>query len=53
MLVRHDAIEPHRIGQGVLFMVLVVQDMGLVGVEIGVGKIQTPRGVLSRSASVT
>ena len=43
VLVGHDAVEPHLVGQGVLVVVLVVQDVGLVRVEERVGKSQPSR----------
>ena len=46
MFVRHDAVEAHCIGEGILLMVLVVEDMGLLGIEMGVGKTETARIVL-------
>ncbi len=46
VLVAHDAVEAHFISQGVLLMVLIVQNMGLLGIKIGVGEAETPRRVL-------
>jgi hypothetical protein len=46
MLVGHDAIEAHRIGEGILLMVLVVQHVGLLRIKMGVGKAETSRIVL-------
>ena len=46
MLVAHNAVEAHLIGQGVLLVVLVVEDAGLVGVKIGVGETQAAGVVL-------
>ena len=43
VLVGHDAVETHLVGQGVLLVVLVIEDAGLVGVEIGVGEPQAAR----------
>ncbi len=42
MLVGHDAVDSLFVSQHVLFVVLVVQGVGLLRVEIGVGKIQPP-----------
>src|SRR6266566_3951410 len=46
VLVAHDAVEAHFIGQGVLLMVLIVEHMRLLGVNMGVGETETPRRVL-------
>ena len=46
MLVGHDAVEAHCIGEGILLMVLVVQHVRLHGIEMGVGKAETSRIVL-------
>jgi len=46
VLVGHDAVEAHLIGEGILLMVLDVQHVGLLGIEMGVGKAQTSRIVL-------
>jgi hypothetical protein len=43
MLIGHDAVETHLIGQGILLMVLVVQHVRLLGIEMGVGKAETSR----------
>src|SRR5262249_1965770 len=40
------AVEANLIGQGILLMVLIVQDMGLLRVKIGVGEAETPRLIL-------
>ena len=45
MLVTHDAIEPHLIGQCILLVVLVVQYMSLLGIEVGVRKAHTSRRI--------
>ena len=37
---------PVVIGPGVLLVVLVVEDVGLLGVEVRVGEVQAPRLVL-------
>ena len=41
VLVGHDAVEPDLVGQDVLFVVFVVELVGLVGVEVGVWKRQS------------
>ena len=46
MLVAHDAVKAHRIGEGVLLMVLIVEMMGLLRVKMGVRKTETARLVL-------
>src|SRR5262249_59150584 len=46
MLVGHDAIEAHLIGESILLMVLIVQYVRLLGIEMGVGKAETSRIVL-------
>ena len=43
MLIGHDAVETYLVGQGILFMVLVVEHMGLFRVEVSVGRGQTSR----------
>ena len=43
VLVGHDAVESHLVGQGVLVVVLGVQLVGLLGVKVGVGKPQAAR----------
>jgi hypothetical protein len=48
MLIGHDAVEANLIGEGVLFMILVVQDMGLLRVKVRVRKAQPPRIVLGQ-----
>jgi hypothetical protein len=51
VLIGHDAIEAYLISQGILLMVLVVQDMGLFWVEIPVREAQAPRDVAIRLLS--
>ena len=46
MLVAHYAVEADLISQGVLLMVLVVEDAGLVGVKISVGETQAAGVIL-------
>ena len=46
VLVGHDAVEAVVIGPRVLLVVLVIEDVGLLGVEVRVGEIQAPRLVL-------
>ena len=46
MLVAHNAVEAYFVGQGVLLVVLVVEDAGLVGIEIGIGESQASGVVL-------
>src|SRR5712691_6012087 len=46
VLIRHDTIESDLIGPGVLLMVLVVEHMGLVGVEKGVREAEAARLIL-------
>ena len=46
MLVAHDAVETHLVGKGILLVVLVVENVGLLRVEVGVGEAQTPGIVL-------
>ena len=43
VLVGHDAVEAVLIGAGVLLVVLVVEHVGLFGVEMGIGEIQSSR----------
>ena len=47
VLVGHYAVEPGLVGHGVLLVVLVVEMMGLLRVEVGVGEVQPPGVVLS------
>ena len=46
MLIRHDAVKTHLIGEGILLMVLIVQYVCLLGIKMGVGKAETSRIVL-------
>jgi hypothetical protein len=46
VLVAHDAVEAHLISQGILLMVLIVQNMGLLWVKMGIGEAETPGIVL-------
>jgi len=40
VLVAHDAVEAHFISQGVLLVVLIVQNMGLLWIKMGVGELR-------------
>ncbi len=42
VLIAHDAVKAHVIGQGVLLMILIVKHVGLFRIEVGIGKAQTP-----------
>ncbi len=46
MLVAHDAVKAHRIGKGVLLMVLIVQNVRLLRVKMGIGEAETAGLVL-------
>ena len=46
MLVGHDAVESHLVGQRILFVVLVVKHARPGRVEVGVGEAQAARLVL-------
>src|SRR5262249_54061753 len=46
VLVAHDAVKTHLIGQGVLLMILIVQNVRLLRVKMGVGEAKTARLIL-------
>jgi hypothetical protein len=48
VLVGHDTVEADLIGESILFVILVIQDMGLLWIEVGVRKAQTPGIVLGQ-----
>src|SRR5687767_1804157 len=48
VLVGHDTVEADLIGESVLFMILVIQDMGLLWIKVCVRKAQTPGIILGQ-----
>jgi hypothetical protein len=48
VLIGHDPVEADLIGPGILLMILVIQRVRLPGIEIPVGKVETPGGVLGQ-----
>jgi len=42
VLVAHDAVKAYLIGPGVLLVVLIVQNVGLLGIKIVLGKRDAP-----------
>ncbi len=54
MLVGHDSVEAHRIGAGILLVILIVQGVGSLRIKIGVRECETRRVLFEvRVADVT